>query len=139
MGRRGPEVVFSFFGGQRRQQKLELRRLTTQFSDLWHRVRVGEPSKTRWGTRTRELVSSATGIGWHVCRLETGNATSVLGDGSVLGGGNRGSSTWETRDHQKPRPVKLAPATFLAGAQVLSLPCNPALRTGRIWDAIPGP
>lgn len=35
-----------------------------------------------------------------------------LGTGVCWGGGNRGSSTWETRDHQKPRPVKLAPATF---------------------------
>lgn len=58
------------------------------------------------------------------CRLETGNVTSVLGDGVGTGG---------RRDHQKPRPVKLAPATLLADAWPrFSLPCNPALRTGPV-------
>lgn len=52
-----------------------------------------------------------------------------LGPGArgVCWGWEQGVVDLKTRDHQKPRPVKLAPATFLAGAQVLSplQPCSP--------------
>lgn len=93
----------------------------------------GEPSKTRWGTRTRELLSSATAIGCDVLSSRDGERD--LGPWGR--GGNRGSS----------RPPKATAcqtcASNVAGrrlAQVLSplQPCSPH-RSSRIWGAIPGP
>lgn len=128
-GQAWPEVVFSFLGanGGSKSSGFGGRRRPGNFPTCGTGVRVGEPSKTRWGTRTRELVSSATGIGWDVCRLETGNATSVLGHGSVLGVGTGGRRLGDSRPPKATpcqtcasnvsgrRPGSLSLATLLSG------------------------
>lgn len=72
MGRRGRRSSSAFLGANGGSKSWSSGGRQRNFPTCGAGVRVGEPSKTRWGTRTRELVSSATGIGWHVLSSRDG-------------------------------------------------------------------
>lgn len=129
-GQAWPEVVLSFLGANGGSESSGFGGRRRNFPTCGTGVRVGEPSKTRWGTRTRELVSSATGIGWDVCRLETGNATSVLGHGSVLGVGTGGRRLGDSRPPKATACQTCASNVSGRRPGSLSLATLGALRTG---------